>query len=109
MSYEVLLSEGRIKRHAPDRKGIKNLLSVAQRDSAIAAQTLAIDPDWAFTIAYNSVLQASRALMMSQGFRPRGPDQHVTVARFLRAAQQEGLGDHGRTFDRMRRKRHQAV
>ena len=68
-----------------------------------------IDPNWAYNIAYNALLQSSRALMLRKGFRPRGSAQHATVVQFVK----EILGkDHSRLvtlFDQMRRKRHRIV
>ncbi len=39
--------------------------------------------DKAYTIAYNAVLQAGRALKFSQGYRPDGANQHVSVVKFV--------------------------
>lgn len=109
MTYEQLLSEGRIKRHTASAKGVQEQLSLADRDLAVALHTLEVDPDWAFSIAYNCVLQASRAYMFQAGYRPRGRDQHATVFLFLREAPAAELVDMIATADQMRRKRHQAV
>ena len=109
MSYEKLLSEGLIKKQSPKPDAIRDLLSLAERDAKVAEQTLEVDPDWAFNIAYNSVLQASRAFMLKEGFRPRGPNQHATVVRFLQEALAQKLPEDIVTFDQMRRKRHRAV
>jgi uncharacterized protein (UPF0332 family) len=109
MSYEKLLSEGRIKRQSPKPDAIHDLLSLAERDAKVAEQTLEVDTDWAFNIAYNSVLQASRAYMLREGYRPRGPNQHATVVRFLKEAFAQKFPEDIATFDQMRRKRHRAV
>lgn len=67
------------------------------------------DWDWGFSIAYNAVLQASRAYMYSRGFRPTTSHGHKNTFAFMRAA----LGDELSTvigyFDRMRVKRNQAM
>ena len=86
MPFETLLAEGRIRRHTPQTRTIRDLLLLAERDARVAEQTLEVDPDWAFNIAYNAVLQAARAFMMKQGYRPRGPEQHATVVSFLKEA-----------------------
>lgn len=109
MSYEKLLSEGRIRKLSPENSAIRDLLALAERDAKVAAQTLELDADWAFNIAYNSVLQASRAFMLKEGYRPRGPNQHATVVRFLNEALGEKLADEVATFNQMRRKRHRTV
>lgn len=55
------------------------------------------------------MLQAARALVLHEGFRPRGAGQHRTIVLFC----QEALGPEYRRqvalFDQMRRKRHRLV
>lgn len=67
------------------------------------------DWDWAFSIAYNAVLQAARAFMYSQGFRSATDQGHKNTFAFVR----EALGDEFASligyFDRMRTKRNQAI
>jgi len=109
MSYEALLTEGSIRKQTPDPGSIHDLLAGAERDVSVAAQTLDVDADWAFNIAYNAILRASRAYMFKQGYRPRGPEGHITVVRFLKEALGEALSGEVATFDQMRRKRNIAV
>lgn len=59
--------------------------------------------DWAFTIAYNAMLQAVRALMFSKGYRPSGRNQRIPVVRF---AEHFLRKEDVIALDRMRRKRH---
>jgi len=79
MPYEELLNRGRIRPYAASGKEIESLLSIAKRDLSTSEAILSEDPDWSYNIAYNAILQSSRALMLSKGFRPRGEGQHVTV------------------------------
>lgn len=106
MPYDKLLQQGRIRPHVANPKEIRALLDLADRDLHVAELTLKVDPDWAYTIAYNSILQASRALMFSQGFRPRRSEGHVTVVRFVREALGSEHLSKVNLFDQMRRKRH---
>lgn len=103
---EDLERQGLIRRFPIEPKRISDSLDLAGRDLKVARATLETDSDWAFTIAYNAILQAGRALMFSQGYRPDGPNQHVPVVRFS-----EGFlsGEDGAFFDRMRRKRNNSV
>ena len=64
------------------------------------------DRDWAFSIAYNAILQTIRALMFSKGYRPSGSNQHVSVVRFAEIFLEE---ESVVLFDRMRRKRHSTI
>jgi len=75
-------------------------------DIATARSLLANNQDWAYTIAYNAVLQAGRALMFSQGYRPDGANQHVSVVKFVELYLDK---NDSIIFDRMRRKRNSSV
>ena len=66
-----LEKEGYIKRLPPDIRRVENSLDLAQRDADTALRMLKEkDYDWAFNIAYNSMLQSIRALMFHLGYRP---------------------------------------
>ncbi len=71
MSYDGLLSEGRLQRIAHGADSVPRQMALAHRDLQTARRNLASDPDWAFAIAYNAVLQAARALLMARGYRDR--------------------------------------
>jgi uncharacterized protein (UPF0332 family) len=109
MSYERLLKSGRIKAYSAQPREVQQLLQVAGRDLSTAYKNQDDAPDWAYSIAYNAILQASRALMLHEGYRPRGGEQHATVVEFIR----ERLGQNHlpkvRLFDQMRRKRHRVI
>src|SRR5438034_457805 len=109
MPYEELQRRGRIKPYTARPEEIKRLLRVAARDLATAERNLADDPDWAYTIAYNAILQASRALILAKGFRPRGSEQHATVVQFVQAALGQTYSAQIELFDQMRRKRHRVI
>lgn len=98
--------QGLIRKLPFDQKKVDGALAHARRDLVTAGTILATDQDWAYTIAYNAVLQAGRALMFSKGYRPEGANQHVAVVKFA-----EQFLDQADTiiFDRMRRKRNSSV
>jgi uncharacterized protein (UPF0332 family) len=83
MPYERLLNSNRIKPHRASQKKVKQLLQLAARDLSTAIRNLEEAPDWAYSIAYNSVLRAGGALMFFDGYRPRGSEQHATVVEFV--------------------------
>ena len=68
-----------------------------------------MDAVGAYTMAYNSMLQAGIALILSLGYRPKVVNFHKTVVETVR----EILGDSHlsaiKKFDQMRKSRHQAV
>lgn len=109
MSYSDLEAEGLIIKAQIDNRRIADSLDLARRDIETAESVIVKSCDWAYSIAYNAMLQASRALMFSMGYRPAGRNQHVSVVRFA----EEALGkDHKDTillFERMRRNRHISV
>ncbi len=109
MPYDQLLQQRRLKPYKARLEEVKQLLGLAERDLATAERNLRDDPDWAYSIAYNAVLQASRALMLAKGFRPRGAEQHATVVQFVEEAVGKAEGFDIVLFDQMRRKRHRVI
>lgn len=109
MKIEELLKKRRIHRHRASPEEIERLLELADRDIRMARLTMAEDWDWAFSIAYNAVLQSARAYMYSQGYRPAAEQGHKNTFAFMRAAFGEELASTIGYFDRMRKKRNQAI
>ena len=101
--------EGLIKRIPASKKRVKDTFALAIRDLKIARKIVDEDYDWTFSIAYNSMLQAARALVFSKGYRPSGDTQHISVVKFAEVVLREPFRDHIILFDRMRRKRHTVV
>lgn len=89
MQIDDLLRKRKIRRHRASREEIRRLLQLADRDLRMARLTMAEDWDWAFSIAYNAVLQSARAYMYSRGYRPAAEQGHKNTFAFMRAA----LGD----------------
>jgi hypothetical protein len=63
MKYDDLLKSGRIRKEDVSQKEIHQALDRAERDLKSARRFREQDWDWSFAIAYNAVLQASRAYM----------------------------------------------
>lgn len=109
MPYDLLIRTNRIKPYIARPIEIQQLLDVAKRDLSAAVRNLGEDTDWAYTMAYNAVLQASRALILKEGYRPRGGEQHATVVEFMQERLGEMFGKEVALFDQMRRKRHRVI
>lgn len=109
MPYERLIKTNRIKVIPPDGREIQQLLQLARRDLATAERNLEDAPDWAYSIAYNSILQAGRALMFTDGYRPRGGEQHATVVEYIEERLGGAYSKQVNLFDQMRRKRHRVI
>ncbi len=106
MTLDELEREGYIKRLSVDKKKVEDAFNLAKRDIKVAKSVFGEDVDWAFSIAYNAMLQAIRALMFSKGYRPYGRNQHISVVMFaeLFFKKEDVI-----VLDRMRRKRHATI
>ena len=107
--YEELLRSGRIHKGKISRSEIDRALERASRDLRTAKKIIKDDPDWGFAVAYNAVLQASRAFMFSKGYRPASAEGHRNTFAFMLLALGNDHRDLVTYFDRMRKKRNQAV
>ena len=109
MKIPDLEKEGLVGRIPIDKKRVEQCMEIARRDLETAQSLSDNNPDWAFSIAYNSMLQSARALMFSMGYRPLGQAQHISAVRFAEAVLGKKAKEVVMVMDRMRRKRHRVV
>jgi uncharacterized protein (UPF0332 family) len=110
MNYGKLVKRRLIKPFKASPSQIRSRLELAKRDIKTARATMAHDRDWAFSIAYNAVLQATRGLMFAKGYRPStGEGQHKVAVQFAEIALGTKFQDDIHIFDKMRSKRHRVV
>lgn len=109
MKLADLEKEGLIGKIPIDKKRVKECMALAKRDLRTSKSLSKDNPDWAFSIAYNSMLQSARALMFSMGYRPFGKAQHISAVRFAEAVLSGKAKEIIVILDRMRRKRHRVV
>jgi uncharacterized protein (UPF0332 family) len=109
MKYDELLKSGRIRKQRISQAEIDRALERAKRDLKTAQKVMAGDWDWGFAVAYNAVLQASRAYMFAKGYRPTGAEGHKSTFAFMRLAMGRQYDDLITYFDRVRNKRNQAI
>ncbi len=109
-NLENLIKEGLLQKESgikPDQ--INRRLKRALIDLNNSKLLLKEDAVGAYTMAYDAMLQAGIALILSIGFRPKVINFHKTVT----AAAGEILGEDYspmvKKFDQMRKNRHQAV
>jgi len=89
-----------------DPKQVKQFLADAQKKAATARKNLSIDAETAYQIAYEAMLKASLALMLSHGQRPRVQlGHHMAIIEFAQKHLSPSLVPMFALFDRMRRKR----
>src|SRR3972149_4970243 len=107
MSLEKLLRNRMISKVASTPKQVSEVFRVSQRDLSAAKNSLRQgDFDWALAIAYNSMLQAGRALMLARGYRPMGEYKHVAVVEFVKVEFSDELSRKlAFTFGKVRKKR----
>ena len=88
---------------------VKQFLADARKKSIAAKKNLNIDEETAHQIAYEAILKASLALMLSYGQRPRVQlGHHIAIIEFARKHLEPALAPTFDLFDRMRRKRNTA-
>ena len=89
---------------------VGRFLAGAEKKLIAAKKTIGIDEEASYQLAYEAMLKASLGLMLSHGTRPRSlPGHHVVIIEF--AGKHLGRESEGLValFDRMRRKRNQAL
>jgi len=111
MSLEELLRSRIIRRIKPDRKLAVDSLRRASRDVETARTLIENEKfDWSLAVSYNAILQAGRALMYSQGYRPSSTEGHIAVVRFLQTSNEAEIRDKmTMVLDGMRKKRQRIV
>jgi uncharacterized protein (UPF0332 family) len=103
-----LLQRGLIRRQKISWPEIEAVIERAHRDIRTGRGLLGDDNDWALAIAHNASLQAGRALMFADGFRPTARQGHKTVFEYL-ASEMSAHRDLIGYLDRIRVKRNVAV
>lgn len=99
-----------VKKQPIDFRQIELILKKAETSLASSRNLIDQDPESAFTLAYESMLKASMALMFSKGYRPRVQlGHHKTLVNFSRNVLGDALSEMTDTYDKMRGKRNRVV
>ena len=109
MTIEELLNSRRIHKEEISSEDIPALLFKANEDLETAKKILSESIAWSYAIAYNGVLQASRAFVFSKGYRPASREGHKNTFLFLKASLGKELQSTVSYFDRVRVKRNENV
>lgn len=89
---------------------IDRFLASADKKLISARKILAFDDEAGLEQAYEAMLKASLALMLSHGLRPRSlPGHHVAIIEFVRSHIEAKHSALLTLFDRLRRQRNQAL
>jgi hypothetical protein len=87
---------------------IQGMWSKAAR-SLRSSRVEALDPDSAFTLAYQSALQAATAILRATGYRVRGDGHHRHTFAAVAALDAGELSDTARDLNVIRARRHGAI
>jgi uncharacterized protein (UPF0332 family) len=109
MSLDKLIGESSIHPFKATQEEINKSMEIAHRDLDQSKRILSESLDWAYSIAYNSILQASRAYMFHQGYRPASTESHKTTLTFMQFSVDPQLKETVDYFDRVRKKRHRVI
>jgi uncharacterized protein (UPF0332 family) len=109
MNLKDLENKNLIVAHQAPKEQIEKEIALAERDVNVAKKIIKENYDWALAIAYNAVLQAGRAFMLSKGYRPRGEQQHKTVLKYLEIVLGKDFKENLDFLDTIRIKRHRAI
>ncbi len=105
MDLAELKRKGFIKPISIDKTQIAELIKISERDICLAEEFLPKSFDGALNLAYNSMLQAARALMFSYGYRPDSEFHHKATIEFVSAVLDKKYNAYVETLDRVRSKR----
>lgn len=109
MNYEKLVRENAIEPIHASKGDIADHIRKGRHDIQVAQNVSGIDLDWAFTIAYNGILQAALGFMNFKGYRPKGEAKLYNTFRFLKAALPGSFADQIDRLQNLRKKRNRAV
>lgn len=99
-----------VKKQEIDFRQIEIILNKADKSLDSSRKIYRQDSESAFTLAYESMLKASMALMFSQGYRPRVQlGHHKTLIKFSKFVLGEDFTGITATYDQMRGKRNRVV
>jgi uncharacterized protein (UPF0332 family) len=109
MTLDELIKSKRIRKQDVSIEDVIISIDKAKADLVTASQIIQNSNSWAFAIAYNAILQAARAYLFANGYRPASHESHKNVFLFLHAVMPEEHHSLVSYLDRMRRKRNESV
>jgi uncharacterized protein (UPF0332 family) len=106
MNYSALKELGIVEERTAEIAEVISLVTRAERDLSTSRLLQDKDEEWAFAAAYQAMARSARALILSEGFRPKGSrrDTHKTVVTASGILLGEQYKSMINKFDRMRRK-----
>ncbi len=105
MTFKRYLEQGKLKKINAKFDQVFRLLKRAKKDISTAEKIFPIDAEWAYAVAYHSMLRSARALLLAQGLRPDDGAQHRTVVEVSGLILGEEFKNLIEKFDNMRKTR----
>jgi len=105
--FKKLEKAGKIRKQKAVNDQIDALLKEAILDLEEAEKIVHIAERATYLLAYNAILKAGRALMLSRGYVPDDGAQHKTVVEMTSAILGDAYKDLTDQFESMRRKRNE--
>lgn len=102
-----LESAGLLRKERIGIDQIRALLMSASKNIIASEKNLSIDEEACYTLAYNAMLKAARALVFLQGYRPHDGQQHKTTIDLTGEILGKEFNELIELFDKMRKKRNQ--
>ncbi len=107
MDYKELQDRGMLEAQVTETVEVIGLITRAERDLVTSRLLQDKDEEWAFAAAYLAMARSARALILSEGYRPkgvRGRDIQKTIVTAVGVILGERYKSLINKFDRMRRK-----
>ncbi|MQY15667.1 hypothetical protein SRB5_58550 [Streptomyces sp. RB5] len=106
-TIDSLLAEGRMERVPASQEAAELELARARTHLESARQLQSLDPEGAYTLAYDAARRALAAVLQNQGLRATSRGGHTAVYESVRAQLDPPLGNLLRPFNRMRARRNE--
>jgi hypothetical protein len=108
-TIDAYIARGAIEHVPASREAAEAELVRARTHLASARRLLDLDPEGAYTLAYDGARRALAAVLQNQGLRVTSRGGHVTVYEAVLAQLEPPLGSLLRPFNRMRARRNEVA
>jgi uncharacterized protein (UPF0332 family) len=105
--FSELIKRGLLKKEKIEIDQVRALLSSSAKNLNASRETLEIDEETCFAMAYTAMLKIARAVLFLHGFRPADGQQHKTTIDVAGRLLGNDFKNLIEKFDKMRRKRNQ--
>ncbi|MGP3982586.1 hypothetical protein [Streptomyces sp. KR80] len=106
-TIDALIGGGELERVPASRPAAEAELTRARTHVGSAQRLLAMDPEGAYTLAYDAARRALAAVLQNQGLRTTSRGGHTAVYKAVQAQLDPPLGSILRPFNRMRSRRNE--